>query len=597
MSRFDLREFNVLSKRHNYFMTNNRINGFPFMNENSILLKKILTNRASNSSDKRLETNQNNSKPKKFVRFAQPENIPYKNIYQSPIILNDEHNNSNEVINNNRYPNILYSNNLKKIKIYSNINNIGHYRKNAKLITDSNLDKQNHYKIAINNSNINQNSPIIYKHCRFNSNSNNNIFDNDNIVLSFKGRKIFSNSFSALNNNSKCNSPIKNEYNNSIKESELFRNSEELKKKKEEIFLRKMNRESSALRREILRKEKDKDIKDQKIDININSLNNSSKKNDNSDTKNRIRIIPLNKEINYNIGRKTNRFISNDNNNNNHLKNSNSFNINIKSRNKILSNNQINNSNIRGIYKVSNDNNNNNKNENNDLNNTIKKDKDIKPLNNNNSLYNNNSFKSNNIFMSKYSERTPPKNKTIRINNKIKENLNFLRKSKNSDINDNINRRKLYENKNNNQKISPDTHNNPYEFMTTKKKFCEDYTQEDPIIYSKDKKVSIKVHNLANINEIFLGKRQTKEKLKMQRVISIIFNNKDNIKNRVNNPRSYRFYRKMKDFNSIKSIKEEEKSKEDSKINKTERDVEIQQKPVLEKNVRRKYIRRFGNNK
>ena len=205
MSRFDLREFNVLSKRHNYFMTNNRINGFPFMNENSILLKKILTNRASNSSDKRLETNQNNSKPKKFVRFAQPENIPYKNIYQSPIILNDEHNNSNEVINNNRYPNILYSNNLKKIKIYSNINNIGHYRKNAKLITDSNLDKQNHYKIAINNSNINQNSPIIYKHCRFNSNSNNNIFDNDNIVLSFKGRKIFSNSFSALNNNSKCN--------------------------------------------------------------------------------------------------------------------------------------------------------------------------------------------------------------------------------------------------------------------------------------------------------------------------------------------------------------------------------------------------------
>lgn len=278
MSNFDLHEFNILSKRHNYFMTNNRINGFPFMNKNSILLQKILSDRAANSNDKRLETNQNNSKPKKFVRFAQPENIPYKNIYQSPIILNEEHNNSNEVIHNKRYPNILYNNNLKKIKIYSNINNIGHYRKNAKLIINNNLDKQNYYKISINNSNTNQNSPIIYKHSRFNSNSNNNIFDNDNIILSFKGRKIFSNSFSALSNNSKCNSPVKNENNNTIRESELFRNSEELKKKKEEIFLRKMNRESSAIRREILRKEKDKDIKDQKIDIKINSLNNSNKK-------------------------------------------------------------------------------------------------------------------------------------------------------------------------------------------------------------------------------------------------------------------------------------------------------------------------------
>ena len=572
-------------------MTNNRINGFPSMNENSIILKKILSNRASNSSDKRLETNRNNTKPKKFVRFAQPESIPYKNIYQSPIIVNNEHSDSNEVIHNKRNPNILYNNNLKKIKIYSNKNNLGHYRKNAKLIIDNNLDKPGYYRISINNSNTNQNSPIIYKHSRFNSNSNNNIFDNDNIILNFKGRKIFSNSFSALNNNSKYNSPVKNENNNSIRESELFRNSEELRKKKEEIYLRKMNRESSAIRREILRKEKDKDIKEQKIDIKIKSLNNTNKKNDNS--KNRIRIIPLNKEINYNIRKEKNRFISNDNNENNHLKNYNSFNINIKSRNKVLSNNGIKNNNIRRIYKNSKDNNN----ENNDLNIAIKKDKDIKPLNNNNSLYKNNSFKFNNIFMSKYSERTPPKNnRKIKINNKIKENLNFLRKSKNSDMNKDIAKeRKLCEN--NNKKISSDTHNNTYEFMTSKKKFCEDYTEEAPTIYSKDNKISIKVHSLPNLNEIFLGKRQTKEKLKMQRVISIIFNNKDNYKKKANNPRSYRFYRKMKDLNPIKSIKEEEKSKEESRMNKTEHKIEIKPKPVLEKNIRRKYIRRFGNNK
>ena len=563
------------------------------MNENSILLKKILSNRAFNSSDKRLEineNNQNNAKPKKFVRFAQPENISYKNIYQSPIIINNKHNNSNEVIHNKKYENILYNNNLKKIKIYSNINKLGPYKKNAKIINiNNNLTKPKYYKISTNYSKTSQNSPIIYKHSRFNSNTNINDYNNENNVLNFKGRKIFSNSFSALSNNSKCNSPIKNENNNSIRGSELYRNSEELKKKKEEIFLRKMNRESSALRREILRKEKDKDIKDQKIDIKINSLNNSIKKNDNSNTKNRIRIIPLNKEINYNIRKKSKNCISKDNSDNNHVKNNNSFNINSKSRNKILSNNQINN-NIKRIYKNSNDNNN----ENIELNNS-KKEKDIKQLNNNNSLYNNNSFKSNNIYMSKFSERTPPKNsRKIGINNRIKENLNFLRKSKKSDINDDTNkRRKFYEN----NKIFSDTHNNPYEFMTTKKKFCEDYyTQEAPIIYSKDNKISIKIHSLSNINEIFLGKRQTKEKLKMQRVISIFFNNKVNIKNRSNNPISYRFYRKKKDLDSIKSIKEEEKTKEEYKINKTEQKIEINPKPVMEKNVRRKYIRRFGNN-
>ena len=52
MSNFDLHEFNILSKRHNYFMTNNRINGFPVLNESSVFLQKILSQRASNSSEK-----------------------------------------------------------------------------------------------------------------------------------------------------------------------------------------------------------------------------------------------------------------------------------------------------------------------------------------------------------------------------------------------------------------------------------------------------------------------------------------------------------------------------------------------------------------
>ena len=63
MSAFDLRDFNTLSKRHNYFMTNNRIEGFPNLAENSLILRKILECRNSSSSDKRFE---NKIKPKKL---------------------------------------------------------------------------------------------------------------------------------------------------------------------------------------------------------------------------------------------------------------------------------------------------------------------------------------------------------------------------------------------------------------------------------------------------------------------------------------------------------------------------------------------------
>ena len=77
-----------------------------------------------------------------------------------------------------------------------------------------------------------------------------------------------------------------------------------------------MKRESSSIMREKLKKEKDKDIKNEKLNIDINSINNS-------DNKNQMRIIPLNKEIN-NIKKVNNRFISSKN----KIKNNNSFKIN-----------------------------------------------------------------------------------------------------------------------------------------------------------------------------------------------------------------------------------------------------------------------------
>ena len=78
MSGFNLREFNILSKRHNYFMTNNRINGFPTIKENSLLLKKVLENRTSNSSDKILEINE--YEKIRFINLAKQDNSPLYNL-------------------------------------------------------------------------------------------------------------------------------------------------------------------------------------------------------------------------------------------------------------------------------------------------------------------------------------------------------------------------------------------------------------------------------------------------------------------------------------------------------------------------------------
>jgi hypothetical protein len=575
MSGFDLREFNILSRKHHYFMTNNRMNGFPALKENSLFLQKILLNRNANSCDK---IKIKESKPKKFVRFAKPENIPYKEIYQSPIAIKKKINNSNEVIHNRRYIKNSNNNNIN-VNNSNNIKRINLYKKNPKIELSNDMINPNYYKISINKADKKENSnDNYYKNSHIQSNldiSDSYNRDNKMIVLNYRGRKIFtSNSFYGLNKSSASNSPEKENLDNS-KESELFRNSKELKKKKEEILQRKMKRESSAIKREMLKNEKDKDIKDQKIDLNNNTNNNKSNTN-------KIRIIPLNKEINNNLRKNNSRFKSNDN-----EKKGNVFNINIKSRNKNLLNNSLKYNNIRRVYKF-----NNNINTSKEKNSITKESQDSHLLNGTfaNILYpKKENFKVNNIYISKFTEKTPPKNNIININSKIKENLDYLRKTKNSEVNADINAQTL---KRMSKKTSPEKTNNSYNL---KKKFIEDVTYEAPTIYSKDKKVSIKVHVLQNINETFLGKRPTSQKLKMQRVINVCFilGNKNHSKFLS----GYRFSRRKKDLKSLASIKEEEeksKIEPNTKYLKTDTKIEIKEKPVLEKNIRRRYIRRFN---
>ena len=590
MSAFDLREFNTLSKRHNYFMTNNRIEGFPNLVENSLILKKILECRNSNSSDKRFE---NNIKPKKTVRFAKPENIPYSKIYQNPILIKKKQNNSNGANKPRRLVTSLSKNDsLRSIPFNTNNPIIMSPRKDKDTEVNKNLLKPAYYKIRIYSKKA-YNIPEV-NNPRSPTFNNINSFDNEYNphFLSFNGRKFFKNSFCALNSDTQSISLEKNLDTNNINKigTELFRNYDELNKKKFEIYKRKIKKKPITTREEFYEKQKEKEIKRKNLNMQFQKY-----MNDVSNDKNKMRIIPITKKrlnnIN-NIKRINNRFRS-------------------KKRN-YNSNNKINH-NHKSLSFIINDNNNNSMNKtayNNYPNNyskinNISFSKRSNPSNNspicNNILYSKKELNYNNIFISKYSS---PR--------KIDEN-NFIENSETI--------RQIYDqigspNDDYNYKThSLDRHNNPYNFIVPKKRFVEDYTFRtewtSPVfLSSNDHKVCIKMHILNGINELFYGKVKTKEKLKMQRVISIYFIKekekeieiKDNIENKNENENENKnvmvganFIKNKNpknkfDLKSLSSIKEEEeksKLEHDTALLKTETRQEIKEENDKENNEKK----------
>jgi hypothetical protein len=220
---------------------------------------------------------------------------------------------------------------------------------------------------------------------------------------------------------------------------------------------------------------------------------------------------------------------------------------------------------------------------------------------NNNLLYSKKNLNQNIIKVKKNGENSEPRKN---VNFKIKENLEFLRKSKDSEQKSNMNQINRIDVTNKNRD------NSPYRFVKPKKNYIEDFNHKSPILYSKDKKVSIRVNTLTDMNETFLGRKMAKEKLKMQRVISIFFNNnkielknikrKDNIelkKNRkIHNKNSVKF----KNLSSIKE--EEEKAKPETKPLKIEEEKksDIKKDNLASDNnnkTRRRYWPRFGTKK
>ena len=592
MSSVNLHEFNLISKRHNYFMTNNRKNGFPSLNENSILLRKILSNKDMNSTGKNLRYIEAN--PRRVVRFTKPVNVSYLENSQSPIIVrkNKYHPAIHKTLTNN-FHNNLYNSEIK--------NYISPYRVNPQIRLDQNLIDSNLIKIPIKIYNRNSNSSDLFNmNSRFLSNTSNYIdSENEMRPFNFKGRRMFpSNSFYNLKSSDTINSPSKDYTNNINKETELFRNTEELKKKRDEIIQRKMKRESSAIKREIMKREKEKDIKNQKLTLPF-SRNTASYKADLTEDKddshliNKIKVIPLSKKgINDNIRKLNIRYNLKEGNINN---NSSMTNSKIKSKKNRLYNYKINsinipkknNININAFDNVSNIIKNNNNNNNNNY-------------NNNNSLY----HKKNKLYVGNNNNSLPKSLNYYSINNKIKENLDYIRKTNNTGIKCDTNTSEQLSN--NSKNVSTDKHNNPYKFITSKKKFVEDFSSNNLELSSKDKKVTIRVCTLPNKNEFFLGKTNTKDKLKMQRIISLDFIDK-NYKKANNKKKNIRYFKnnntskKTKEVNPLTSIKEEEeKSKLERKkrfIKHQEKKMEAKEKPFYQKNARMKYLKRSENNK
>ena len=482
MSNFDLHEFNLLSQRHNYFMTNNRINGFPILKDSSIFLQKILAQRTSNSSEKKININ--------FLNQNEGFINNKMRMYQSPEIINTRINKENN------FKMSIKPNNSRKIN-NKNISIISPQRTDNNEALLNRIITPTYYKIPINITNRMSKSPNVGENFNIN-----NKLDDEVKVLNFGGKKIFaSNSFHGLKSFTQSNNtPIKNG------SSELFRNYDELKKKRDEIYRRKMKRDSSIYRKELLKKQKDKEIKEQTIDINF------------ANNKDKLRIIPLKKKL-INKGQNLIRFNSNEK---------------IKTKD---SKNNNNNHNIIVLQKSKN-------------------------------LYSKKKFKTNNIFVSKNIKTKEKPNNNNQINQKIKANLEYLRTK--NDKSKTLN--------------SPERINNInhlHEYQIKNKKFVEDYNPNlSQIIYSNDRKISIKMHVIKDKNMTFSkNKKNYFRKYEIQKLISIFYKcvkrkNMDNesiIKNKKVVKRI-----KNKNIDELGSIKEEEeKSKMDNSIKEIENNKNI----------------------
>ena len=213
MSSINLKEFNNLSRSHNYFMTNDRSKGFPTLKENSLILKRILENRDSNSIDKNY--NFETVKPRKYIKIKNPECPRYHTISKVRLIYHQLYTHNNTIsklpFNHHRYHK---KNNIRNISYnIDNQNIISPYETNYIIKVNKKLKMPKYHKVSSGHMKKIITSPEISNYAFSNSNINDS--DNEIHTLSFKGNKFFANSFFGLNNDSQVVSPEKNNISNS----------------------------------------------------------------------------------------------------------------------------------------------------------------------------------------------------------------------------------------------------------------------------------------------------------------------------------------------------------------------------------------------
>ena len=517
MAEIPIFKFNSFRERNNYSQDDEKTNSL--LNKNSIFLKKIIENKVKerNLIKKAFENEIIKNKNNKYIKSHNSEilkNGKAENKYISPLFFIKNENISKQVYNNNynERRNIkcsiskTQSNNKSKIFNYYRIPNNFSMRESTYTISS--------YQSKTNPINI-INSPS----------------EDDSHCLSINGKKMFSTaSFKSLNNDSIYNST--NE-----KKVELFRNYNELKKKKEEIYNRKIKKSASYKKREILRIEKEKEIKENTLGIELNKKIFTNNK--------KIRKIPIRKTYliknNFSIEKKDNNYL---------LTDINSF-INSSKSNSNNSSNRINNINESDKFSFSR---NNNKCTNLyekiekeksflknlfniNLNKKLKYDKILKKKDDN--------FQG--IGIKKIFEKSKDKYLNIKYKEEEKEPLSSRRLKALYKLNVNID----------------------------KKKFVQEQLN-DSLFISNDKILMIRIHSLKNINQIFSIKKYNTQNLKIDKNISIFL--KNNLKLFLNYIRTNKNpikYKKAKNKNILSAIKEEE---EKSKAELTKSGSKIEEK-------------------
>ena len=549
MSKYPINNINYFSERNNFNIDNQRKKLLHSLNNNSLLLKNIIKNKEKQKNIiKKLfeiyteKQNKENKENKENKNIKTQEKTPYKrekaeNFYFSSTNIPKDEISQKENYNINSYDN--------KLNRHIINNDLLSYKSNLK--SKINKKKDNYFKIAVTISKNNFRSPINNQKKKSIFSIDNSRDEMDRHVLSFQGQKIFAtSSFSGLNNRTMYNSPKFNNTNN----SELFRNYNELKLKKEEIYKRKIKKSISSEKRQILQIQRDKEIKEHTLDLIID--NNYRNKRPilysycrNSKYINKIHIQK--KDTKGKINKKScNVRTGNKNMNiNPYITSQNSNYINSLPNNIVRIMNKYNNLSYSRDYDI------NFKNNNKSTNKCI--NKKINDISTDNYInYNNLPHTPKNYYLQKNCRNY---SNIINTAGNIKVS-NFIRNKRNIKSNTiDLNMNKIKNLKHKYKNLTPDRYTNPYKFIISKKKFLEDLLN-NIILFSEDNKLTIRMHCFKDINQEFIFKRKKPPKLYIQKVVNIFLSSK--IKLFLNCLKNKNIS-KMKILSSIKE--EEEKSK------------------------------------